>query len=75
MTQVLIHTTKGGERWDELAHLYLGNPHRYGELIALNPHAPIHSTLTSGIRLNIPQLSQAELLDNALLPPWKRRAS
>ena len=66
------HITVEGERWDQIAARYLGDPHRYPELIALNGHAPIAATLPGGIALSIPVETAPARLPADALPPWKR---
>lgn len=72
MPGFIIHTTIEGERWDSIAHRYFGDAHRYPELIALNPHAPIQSILPGGLKLNIPDEPPALRPAADKLPPWKR---
>ncbi len=73
MAQFIIHTTLDGDRWDQIAHRYLSDAHRYPDLIAMNPHAPIQAILPGGLKLSIPVESLEKQLRDSDLPPWKRR--
>ncbi|MBB5017420.1 nucleoid-associated protein YgaU [Chitinivorax tropicus] len=66
----LTHITTAGERWDQLAARYYGDPMLYQDLIAANPQVPLVSVLPSGLPLSIPIIEQARLHEE--LPPWKR---
>ncbi|AOJ71038.1 MULTISPECIES: tail protein X [Burkholderia] len=66
----LTHVTTEGERWDQLAHRYYGDPFAYERIIAANPDVPITPLLPSGLALSIPVIARAELSED--LPPWKR---
>ncbi len=68
----LEHTTSEGERWDQLAYRYYGDPNRYEEIIRANPDVPIRPLLPSGVRLLIPVAEATERLPVNQLPPWKR---
>jgi len=77
VTQVehLTHVTTRGERWDQLAYRYYGDPHRYEPIIRANPSVPITPTLPGGVRLLVPVIPPTDLVAEADLPPWKRRRS
>ena len=66
----LVHLTKTGERWDQIAYRYYGDAMGYERIIAANPHVPIVPILEGGIRLSIPVIEKKELFEE--LPPWKR---
>jgi hypothetical protein len=71
----LEHLTRDGERWDQIALAYYGDPHLYGPLVAANPEVAITPLLDGGVLLRVPVLDRAEAeprTDPALLPPWKR---
>lgn len=71
----LEHVTRQGERWDQVALAYYGDPYLYQPLVAANPEVPITPLLPSGIVLRVPVLDPAEVeekADASLLPPWKR---
>lgn len=71
----LEHLTRDGERWDQIALAYYGDPHLYEPLVSANPEVAITPLLPAGIVLRVPVLARAEVAastDAALLPPWKR---
>jgi phage tail protein X len=70
--QYLQHTTRDGERWDQLAYRYYGDPHRYEEIVRANPDVPIRPILPSGVRLLIPVAEPSDRVPLNQLPPWKR---
>lgn len=67
----LIHITSEGERWDQLANKYYGDPFAYERIIAENPHVPITECLPSGVRLLIPVIQEPETMSEDL-PPWMK---
>lgn len=71
-TRYLEHVTTEGERWDQLATRYYGDPHRYEPIISANPHVPIAPVLPSGFVLRVPVLTDPVQVAAADLPPWKR---
>lgn len=66
----LTHITTEGERWDQLATRYYGDPLAYERIVAANPHVPLATTLPGGLTLSIPVLEQEDLSEE--LPPWLR---
>lgn len=66
----LTHITVDGERWDQLATKYYGDPFAYEQIIAVNPHVPITVTLPGGLTLSIPIIAKADVTED--LPPWLR---
>lgn len=66
----LIHITTEGERWDQLANRYYGNPLQYAPIVAANPDVSLSPTLPSGLSLAIPLIEQQDLSQE--LPPWLR---
>lgn len=66
----LTHISAEGERWDQLAHRYYGDPFQYERIVAANPHVPLTVTLPSGLTLSIPVIEQVDLSEE--LPPWLR---
>lgn len=66
----LTHISAEGERWDQLAHRYYGDPLQYERIVAANPHVPLTVTLPSGLTLSIPVIEQEDLSEE--LPPWLR---
>lgn len=72
--EVLEHITVDGDRWDNLAWQYYGDPHTYERIIAANPEVQIEPILPGGIRLLIPVIedTDAETVNSEELPPWKR---
>lgn len=68
--QYLTHTTAEGERWDQLAFTYYGDPYRYEPIIRANPQVPLAGALPSGLTLRIPVLEAKVSTED--LPPWMR---
>jgi len=74
------HLTVPGDRWDLLAHDYYQDPDKADLIIEENRDLylasldPIPPILPSGITLRIPVIEQP-LMDEQLLPPWKRNQS
>ena len=71
----LEHVTREGERWDQVALAYYGDPYLYEPLVMGNPGVAITPLLAAGIVLRVPVLEPAEVeqrVDASLLPPWKR---
>lgn len=66
----LTHITTEGERWDQLATRYYGDPLAYERIVEANPHVPLATTLPGGLTLSIPVLEQGDLSEE--LPPWLR---
>ncbi|CBJ43021.1 tail protein X [Ralstonia solanacearum] len=66
----LTHITTEGERWDQLAMRYYGDPLAYESIVAANPHVPLTVTLPAGLTLSIPVIEQNDLSEE--LPPWLR---
>lgn len=71
-TDFLIHTTSDGDRWDQLAWRYYGDPTLMEAIITANPQAPIAPILEGGLQLAIPVLDDTEAIATEDLPPWKR---
>ncbi|MCM2494539.1 tail protein X [Burkholderia glumae] len=67
----LTHITTEGERWDQIAYRYYGDPFVYERIIAANPSVPITPRLPSGIALSIPVVTVDDVPDEEL-PPWLR---
>ncbi len=65
------HITRDGERWDQIAQQYYGDPLRYAPLIAANPGLAIEPILPSGVRLIVPLL-EPSTTNTENLPPWMR---
>ena len=64
------HITVEGERWDQLAWRYYGDPHRYQPIVEANKHVPITAALPAGLTLAIPVLEPVTSTED--LPPWMR---
>jgi phage tail protein X len=69
-TQLLIHQTITGERWDSLAWNYYGDPALLSPIIMANPSIPIESVFEAGLSIGIPIL-QITPTSPENLPPWK----
>ncbi|MCR5892177.1 MULTISPECIES: tail protein X [Burkholderia] len=67
----LTHITTEGERWDQIAYRYYGDPFAYERIIVANPSVPITPVLASGIVLSIPVVAADNVADEEL-PPWMR---
>lgn len=72
MSGWIEHITTEGERWDNLAYRYYGDPLGYERIIVANPHIAISTTLTSGLRLRIPVIGAAQVHNVNEVPPWLR---
>ncbi|KUM02931.1 tail protein X [Chromobacterium subtsugae] len=70
--QQLIHTTSDGERWDQIAWRYYGDPYGYVRLLEANPAVAIQTRLPAGLRLAIPLIEEDDAQPVEALPPWKR---
>lgn len=66
----LEHITTDGERWDQIAHRYYGDPLGYGRIILANPHIAITPVLMAGQRLAIPVIDAQR--PSQEIPPWLR---
>ncbi|QMB01787.1 hypothetical protein FG485_00965 [Salmonella enterica subsp. enterica serovar Typhimurium] len=66
------HITTEGERWDNIAFHYYGDPMGYERIIIANPHIAITPTLASGLRLRIPVIGPMQVHDVDEVPPWLR---
>ncbi|MHA6912992.1 tail protein X [Ralstonia pseudosolanacearum] len=66
----LTHITTEGERWDQLATHYYGDPLAYEPIVAANPHVSLTVTLPAGLTLSIPVIERNDLSEE--LPPWLR---
>lgn len=66
------HITGEGDRWDNLAWKYYGDPYAYEGIIRANPDVPIIPILPSGVRLLIPMLDPLTVTSAppAGLLPW-----
>ncbi|MDZ4379176.1 MAG: tail protein X [Xanthomonadaceae bacterium] len=65
----LVHVTVDGERWDQIAYAYYGDPLGYERVIAANPDVALTPTLPAGLLLLVPLIEQAALTQG--LPPWQ----
>lgn len=54
---IVGYVTKLGDRLDNLAYNYMGDPYLYTYIITANPFLPLTIWLQPGIKINIPQLS------------------
>lgn len=70
MSKVYSYTTKGGERWDNIAHIAWGDAFVFGDVLAANRNLPRYDVFPQGIKVNIPIKNRT---DGAPLnlPPWK----
>lgn len=68
---IVFHVTQEGERWDQLAYRFYGNPLAYELIIQANPYVPLYEVLPSGIKLAIPLLEKVQTSTEDL-PPWLR---
>ncbi len=68
------HLTVAGERWDQLAWHYYGDPTLYGPIVMANPSIPIEPLFEAGLTIGIPLLSSptTATVPQADLPPWQR---
>jgi nucleoid-associated protein YgaU len=70
-SEYIEHVTVEGERWDQIADRYYGNPYQYEPIVRANPTVPISPSLAGGIVLRVPVLA-ADVTLAVDLPPWKR---
>ena len=70
MSGYLEHTTREGDRWDNLAWHYYGDATQYEQIIVANPDVPIIPILPAGIRLLIPVAENVEMTNTEGLLPW-----
>lgn len=72
-----IHTTIDGDRWDLLAHRYYGDASKQHVLVQantalfINPVRVPPAILSAGLKLIVPVI-EADQVNDAELPPWKR---
>ncbi|HGA5503367.1 TPA: tail protein X [Salmonella enterica subsp. enterica serovar Potsdam] len=64
----LEHITADGERWDQIAYRYYGDPLGYARIILANPHVAVTPVLRAGQRLAIPVIDADQTTQE--LPPW-----
>lgn len=69
------YTTKQGDSWDKIAYEVYGDPFKIKELIEANPNLEIKQIFDDGEVVNVPVLQDTTVIDEDLLPPWKRNAS
>ncbi|EAM6083236.1 hypothetical protein E6W94_25340 [Salmonella enterica subsp. enterica serovar Poano] len=62
------HITTDGERWDQIAYRYYGDPFGYARIIMANPHIAVTPVLDAGQRLAIPVIDTEQTTQE--LPPW-----
>ncbi|EAA6914917.1 hypothetical protein QG78_001982 [Salmonella enterica subsp. enterica] len=62
------HITTDGERWDQIAYRYYGDPFGYVRIIMANPHIAVTPVLDAGQRLAIPVIDTEQTTQE--LPPW-----
>lgn len=66
------YIAKDGDRWDELAYIYMGDAFNITPIIEANPLVPIRPELEGGTVLFIPIFDPEPLIAFNNLPPWKR---
>ena len=73
-TLFIPHVTIAGERWDQLAWQYYGDPMLYGPIVMANPSIPIEPAFEAGLTIGIPLLSSPSTatVPQTDLPPWQR---
>ncbi|MFQ1022796.1 tail protein X [Avibacterium paragallinarum] len=71
MRTVIKHTVKLGERWDNLAYYYYGDPLAYSRIIDANQQLSFYEVLPMGVTVYIPVL-QVQPTNNEQMPPWLR---
>lgn len=74
-TTTIPYPTKQGDSWDKIAYEVYGDAFRIKELIDANPDLEIKQLFREGEIVNVPVLQDTTVLDQDLLPPWKRDAS
>lgn len=59
-------------RWDALAYLLYGDETKIKVLTDANPQLAMLAFVKSGTTIAVPIIDQSDVIDNSLLPPWKR---
>lgn len=76
MSEYVEYITRQGDRADLIAFYFYGSFYRYPQILLDNPillQKPVKPLLPSGIVLRIAVEDPApQLVDPAMLPPWKR---
>lgn len=73
MSASLLHRTRDGERWDQLAYRYYGDALAYGRLVEANQHLDIAAVLPGNVVLLVPVVVAPDVATpSSQLPPWKR---
>jgi len=78
MVEYIEHETTAGERWDHIAYKFYGDAKRTSDLIRANRGLflpglkPVPIVFRGRVKIRVP-IVEAPRLDDALLPPWKRR--
>lgn len=67
------YVTKQGDTWDSIAYNELGDEYYMTELMALNYEHRMTVIFSSGITLQLPEVTQTQLQNDTNLPPWKRK--
>lgn len=72
----VTYTTTGGENWGFIANKAYGNPFDIKTITDANPTVELGGLLPAGIVLKIPVKDvPSNVVDQSLLPFWKREAS
>jgi len=66
----MMHAALGGERWDQIAWTYYGDPTLISPIIMANPSVPIVAALDPGTQIMVPLLEQSQPVASEL-PPWE----
>ena len=73
----MLYTTKDGDRLDNLAYKYFGNPYLYDPIIRANPSlvdsitGMLPTLFSAGVPLDIPFIIDPTLGSNNINPPWQ----
>jgi phage tail protein X len=57
----IAHRTKAGDRWDQLALRYYGEPLLLGPLLRANPAHAAKTVLDGNLTIRVPIVTRAEL--------------
>ena len=66
------YSTVEGDRVDNLSQRFYGGQYGISILLDANPFIQIEAIFPIGTVLVVPIIESEQVIDNSLLPPWKR---
>jgi len=74
MENFIKYTTRPEDTWPTIATKAYGQPERWPEITAANPHLNLVAVLAEGTVVWVPAIEVPAPIDTAVigLPPWKR---